>query len=636
MRIYVDVYDPVGNSLGDGPVISLLSADVNRALDGAGSFNLRAPATDARAIELLKNENRIEIWAEDIAGLRLLGEGIIRNVAITVSPSGAALRVSGPDILDELKRKNTLLALIFNQVTISSMASSLIGLVSGWSVSVDAAIASNLVDGRYDGVSVLAAFQDLAKRYGYHIRISNTTARTLEIGPFGDDNGLTIPNVVVTTSELLANPKIVPVQRLQTSDDTADVFNWIIPIGAGEGTAAITLEKSTRTTPYTIYNMAGPDGTTLYYIKDTTSITTYGQIEKVAQFKDIAPLSNDETDQANAANALYDASVEQLIRYKDAKKTYTLTVKNVKQSIRAGDKLTMDYVAQINDNGTIIDYLNITGSFWILKAREAIGLEASYVDLEISNVDRRTQSNAQMVMDSINSIELRNLKPGITSSTRSYVYGREIASTFDCNVPVEFTDATMTVQRVRLRLKTTPFRATSTGAASGGAATQTSASDGDHRHLMFANETDVAVPGDQGYVCAADSGGVGANHVAFRGPNLPLWTNASSGTHNHDVSVPNHTHSPVFGIVDDTQTPINVTVFVNGVDKTLALFGSSTLAPSGGSINVVADSDVLTGLINNAVGGLVQVHDIDVKCASGQGRAEVTIEVFEVTQAISV
>lgn len=47
---------------------------------------------------------------------------------------------------------------------------------------------------------------------------------------------------------------------------------------------------------------------------------------------------------------------------------------------------------------------------------------------------------------------------------------------------------------------------------------------------------------------------------------------AYTGEHSHDFSVPDHTHPLQFGIYEGT-TPINVTVKVNGVDRTSALGG---------------------------------------------------------------
>jgi hypothetical protein len=622
--LWVDVFDSNGNRLGDGPVDTIRSVNVRRQFDGAGIFTISA-VVSSRSIELLNNENRVKIYNEDANGaIRLVGQGIIEKRDVIESPSGIVLRVTGPDILDELTRKNVLLVRIFNQKTIQTVASELISLVPGWSVVVDSSIASNLVDARYDGTSVLKAFRDLVNRYGYHFRLSSSD-KIVTISQFGQDSGLRVFKTEVITQAMIRDPKLLFLQRLPQSTETGQLANWIIPLGAGEGTAGLTLEKSTRTSPYAIQSITGPDGDLLYYLADATSIATYGQIETIKTFKQIAALTNSETDIINAANALYDASAEWLTRNKDPIINYGLTVKNVKENILPGDKIHVNYKGQIiTPRGEIVDYLSVRDDFWVIKATEAIGLDSHSVELEISNIDQRVNTVAEAVAESMENITLRGLKPEISSTTRSYVYDREIAAigAYTAVIPIEFTDATLKLERVRFRLKTTPFRATSKGAAAGG----------DHRHKVgnWVSTGDLSNEITR-YVVAGDSGGA-SNFSLFiktlsTDPNNDIYTFDSSG---------DHTHNSVFGITDDTLSPKNVTVFVNGVDKTTELFGSTPLAPTGANLDVVADAAVLTGLIANAAGGLRQEHTIEIKCADQQGRVEATVEIFEVNQSVKI
>jgi hypothetical protein len=44
----------------------------------------------------------------------------------------------------------------------------------------------------------------------------------------------------------------------------------------------------------------------------------------------------------------------------------------------------------------------------------------------------------------------------------------------------------------------------------------------------------------------------------------------------------------------------------------------------------------MTGYLENAAGGLYQEHRIEFRCLGGRGRAEVTVEVYEVLQTIDV
>ncbi len=619
--VWVDVFDAAGIRLGSGPVNKLRSIEVNRQLDGAGTFTIHA-VVSARAINLLTVENRVKIYGDDAGGVRLIGQGIIENVNIVEATPGVTLRVSGPDILDELVRKNTLLARVFNQVTVQTLADALIALVPGWSVNVDAGIASNLVDARYDGASVLKAFRDLVGRYGYHFRLSSDD-KVMSISQFGELTAKRVFKPQVITPKMLLDPNLLFVRRLPQNTDSSQLANWIVPLGAGEGVGQLTLEKSTRTSPYTVQSLTGPDDNLQYYLSDTTSVTAYGQIEVFKTFKQIAPLSNSETDIVNAANALYDAAAEWLDRNKDPIVRYGLSVKNAKENILPGDKVHVNYKGRIDIVGEgRVDYLNIRDDFWVMRAVEAIGLEGQAVELEISNVDQRQMDAVEIVAESIENIELRDLKPDISSTTRSYVFPLEIAaadypdagsSAFSALIPIEFTDATLNLQRVRFRLKTTPFRATSlTGDGSA------------HEHAIFTHIGGATAVTERLYQGFAASG---TPNVRLKGPAEALKTTFDS---------PAHVHDPVYGIFDDSVSPKEVTVFVNGVDKTTELFGFTPLAPAGANLDVVADVGVLTNLLINAAGGLRQEHTIEVKCADQQGRVEATVEIFEVNQSVKI
>lgn len=615
MQVWVDVYDASGNRLGDGPVLSVVNAEFNRRLDGAGSWSLRCVGTDPRALTLLQNERRVKVWIEDTGGARLGGEGIIRTRSLSESPAGVTLRVGGPDILDELKRANSLLARVYNQATVQDVADDLIGLVSGWSVDVDVAIAADVIDARYDGVSVLKAFQDITKRYGLHLRASSSASKTLEIGAFGDDTGLRIFKVERINQEALANPALLMVQAISKEDDSEDMYNWLLPLGAGEGTAALTLEKSTRTSPYSINTVIGPDGTTLYYISDSAAAATYGTIQKVGQFKEVAPLSNSETDIEHAANALYDAAVEDLARHKDPVERWKTTVKNVKSTIRTGDKIHVYYKAQIQTATGPVDYYDVRGDYWVMSAVERVQIEGADVEMEISNVDRTEKTVAETVMNSIEQIELRGLKPQITGApSNPAVYYYNMGPGFPATIRIELTDALLYLQRIRMRLRTYPFQAISTAAEGG-----------DHYHKMFDYRSAGGTTQTNLYAVSTDEFGAETEEYMALGATLDMYTQGSSGT----LSL-----VPVFGRVDDSETPTGMTIWFEGNDVTEVLTGAATLAPSGGNLDELLDVGALTNMILNATAGLRSVHEIELRCSSGQGVAEVSVEVFQTTQDI--
>ena len=137
-RVWLDVYDESTLlRVGQGPVIKVRDATIRRPLDGAGTFDVNCVAPDPRALTLLETDRIVRIWSEDQGGIRLRGEGIITDWQLSESASGVGFKISGPDVLEQLKRKNTLLGRIYNQVTLQSLVDDLITLAPGWSVELD-------------------------------------------------------------------------------------------------------------------------------------------------------------------------------------------------------------------------------------------------------------------------------------------------------------------------------------------------------------------------------------------------------------------------------------------------------------------------------------------------------------------
>lgn len=615
MRLLLDVYDAAWNRLGDGPVTTLTGARVVRMLDGVGTITFDTPATDQRALTLLTTRRRFKLFTDYGGVLREVGRGIIlRRTLNETESSGAMFSFECADILAELKDANTLIGRKYSQQTIGTIVSSLIGLASGWSATVESPTAALVVDARFDGVPVLTALLELCKNNGVHLRLA-ASGKTVEIGAFGAASTMRAMNVEFASPTVYADATIAPISGISAGDDAEDVVNWIVPLGGGEDAASLKLRRSTRTTPYTIQTMTGPNGRPVWYLSDAASITAYGQSQRVIKFDGIKPLSNSTADRVNAANALYDAAVAYLQRMKEPVKSYGLSLTGVKANLMPGDKLAVRYEGLVMREGVAVDYASINESMWMMEVGESFGLEGASVDLQVSNIDRAAGDVAATIVEALEDISLRGLSPQAGVSTRTYVYQREIASGgFHCNVPVEFSDATLELLRVRVRLKTTPFRATSV--------------QGDHRHLMA---TRIAF-GPVSLTNAVQIGVVG--NAAGSVPISSLYLPASADPAN-DIYTFGAAGAVEYGIVDDTVTPQTVQCWVNGTNRTSALGGPWAVAP-GTELDLVLDVGLMTDYLENAAGGLYQEHRIQFRCTGGRGRCEVTVEIYEVVQTIDV
>jgi hypothetical protein len=104
--------------------------------------------------------------------------------------------------------------------------------------------------------------------------------------------------------------------------------------------------------------------------------------------------------------------------------------------------------------------------------------------------------------------------------------------------------------------------------------------------------------------------------------------------HTHDVTIPPHTHPMNYGVFEDSHYPQNISIYINGVDRTLALGGP--WAPTDAAVEVEVD---ITEYLVNAVGGLRQTHEIRFMVTGGtnnQGSIDMQVDMLCTIQAIAV
>lgn len=615
MKIFCDVYDAASNRLGDGPIAVLKDVAISKVLDGCGTIRFSTPAADERVLSLLTVLRRVRLHVELGDYTREIARGIILNREFSESSAGAEFRFTCADNLNELKYRNTYLGRYYRQHTIQSVVNALIALVPGWSATVEAFVASKIIDIRLDGASVLKALQDICAANGCHFRLG--TGNVVEIGTFGQVNsGVRIINVETINAELYADDSLVFIDAIEKTDVGEGIVNRVVPLGGGDGNInAISLRRSTRTSPYTVLNIPAPNPgePTIYYLQaDSANITAYGVVEKVITFKGIAPISNAQADIVNAANVLYDAAAAYLARKSVLQETYSIQVKNLKLTLKPGEKVRVVYKGIARRNHQSVDYININEDFWVIRVDESVGLEGSNATLEISNVDLVPESIEGMIVSAVEEIALRNLKPATSIVCSPFVYTREIAPSFPAIVPVEITLAVRELIRLRIRLRTTPFRST--------------ASPAEHRHMVAE------------YVGYSNLNPGAFYQARFAlDPNLAQSTSALylSAASNPGTDIYTYGSAPglTYGITDDNQHPQQISVFVNGVNRTSALGGP--FAMSNAPINVVLNEGLMTEYINTA-GTFAQTHSIEFRAAAGRGRIEAIVELYEVIQAIAV
>jgi hypothetical protein len=622
-QFWVETVDGLGNRTGIIPNIK--SASIRRVMDGVGSITIEVSGTDMNAASLLVDDAKIRLYIFEREEKRLLGSGIIRKRRASDRSSGFSLVCSGPDEIDDLRRKSVLQGLEFNEETIEDIINgtmSITGLLdylNGWSATVNLGI--GVVDSyyaRFDGMTVFKALQKLCEEKGIHFRLGDT-AQTLEVGNFST-NDVSLIQAAAYTPEMDENDNIGLIESITIDEDGEDKLDFIIALTATTGSdMAVTLEHSTRTTPYSILTDTW-NGRTYYYIG--SSIKTIDEIMadnsltiKTLVFDQIQVQSNSDADIESAANALYDAAVAYLTRHLTPYKQYSIQASKIRQNIKPGDRILVQYAGWIEDEeGNLLPPVNINTDLYVIDVTESVSQDGLSTSLKLANVDRHKLSAARVIVGELESAKIRNLTVKPYTTATSFVYARELDPTHTALVPIRITDRVLRVRQVTLNVKTTPFRSTAVGGAAGG----------DHRHKMFENGIGGAVPAaNVNYRAWQSPSGTGAITIGlYANPVVAsVYTAESSG---------NHTHPQEYGIYDDTQYPGDITVSINGVNRTIALGGD--WGTSGASTEFTID--ITEYILDEAT--LRQTHEVVFGCGSGRGRIEVSVEIYQDVQNVRV
>lgn len=400
-RVWCEVFDADGVRLA--VVENVSSVSVTRILDGVGSVRVTLPGTDEKALTYLTYEARVRVYVHQNNQTREVGRGIMRKPVTTDTAGGSTFVVDCPDELTELKDISVLLGRSYGAaapVSLSSVVESLVGLVDGWTASVDPLISNNLVSMKLDGVSVLKGLQTLAENYGLHLRQS-VGSKTLEFGAFGTDEGMIIRNTTHGNIRLQDNDDLALIENLQITGTSENVVNRIYPVGAGQGLAAINLENSTRTAPYTIQSVTGPDGRTLRYIETGARPVR----EEVRRYK-ITPIANSAAAKEVADDALYDAAAVDLARSSVVQESYRVVLAKVRRNIRAGDVIRLVFKGIVQLKSGAFVYRDVDDTFTVLEVNEDFGESGVKTSLVISNVDREMMSVEKAIVQSINDVKV--------------------------------------------------------------------------------------------------------------------------------------------------------------------------------------------------------------------------------------
>jgi uncharacterized membrane protein YgcG len=663
----IDIETASGDPVGGGPLATVESLTRTQEIDRVGGITFTVPATDPRT-QYLQPGRHYKVYHKTLG---YLGEFIHRSSSV-VPGEHPAMQVQADDQLRELMAVSCLFNREYSYQYLGSIVSDLLTLVTGWGDGDIEDVGYTSVD--FQGESVLNAIVELAEAGGAHFRLGSSS-QTLDFGEFGDESGIRCMGVEVVSPEI-DDDTIAIITELEVLEEGSAIVNRLIPLGSGAGETQLTLEWSSllglppRPGEYDIDTGTNPDGSSYYYIEDTTSQTEYGLFTAVWVRNDIRALSNSDGDLENAADALYEVAKAALNRMKDPITTYRLSVSKLTGDLRPGQTVRVFYNGVATHGGSAYRYVAINEDMMVLSIRDQLSNDGKVThQLEVSSSGHRPTNDGNVVSRMHRDLQVikAHVQPSI-SYNKVGPYERDIADGTDVEVDVRIGDEVLLLNHAILRFATKPLRSRSMTVQSGGGSTEssesggggtptsasggggTSGSSGNHSHVMFTYISDAPPAGTaRQYQCLSGLGGFiyleiesdlaqslfTSGMSADHSHSIPAHTHdVTIPAHTHDVTIPAHTHDVEYGIFDDTHYPQNISLAINGTDVTSVLGGPWALTDA--AVEVEVD---IAEYLRDASGGLRQTHTLTFSVTGGtdnQGSIDVQVDMLVTIQAIAV
>jgi len=235
-RVMAEAYTAAGEKLPFGPM-PILALDYTLALDKIGDFRGELAANNEKA-QYLEQGYELRFYRE---GEGLIFRGIIDGLEWRNTKNQEyILEVTGQSIARQLVWKNTLLGMQFANVSVASAAATLLA-TTGWAVGTVDTITNYGFTARMDGLSRFEGLAELARTAGIHVRENNVT-KEIDVTAAGVQRSIVLQNV----RQAYPNMAVYPISEAALFEESADLWNYLIPLGQGEGINALDLRMATR------------------------------------------------------------------------------------------------------------------------------------------------------------------------------------------------------------------------------------------------------------------------------------------------------------------------------------------------------------------------------------------------------
>lgn len=253
--------------------MSVIQAEYTDNIDSGNTFRVEIPINDPRLPEVVAGRK----WEHYREGEGLVFVGEIESVQR--DETRGVVIITGPTAMGALLYRTTFRRRQYINQQFGSIMDNLLKN-TGWVASGSDA---TLMVEEFRGIPLLRAIITMMRTVGNHFRETvtkpgTTVIKEIEYGPFGADSGVVISGGT-PDSLLIDDENLAWVEKIMVENLSADVWNWLEPLGGGVGTAQITLEHSNRASPYKILKAILPQDSAnpvlAYFIADITVFDSF-------------------------------------------------------------------------------------------------------------------------------------------------------------------------------------------------------------------------------------------------------------------------------------------------------------------------------------------------------------------------
>lgn len=399
LMFYVDIEDRLGNKVGSGPIHNALSWSSALRMSRAGSFSFAMPASDPQR-SIVEEKQIVRCHAITESGPVEIGSGVIDSIGTRPSSDGnVILDISGNDLLSETGYRSVhfqQLQSAGSGVSHAAAVATLSGYVpAGWTLTADPSPPNDDIYYQFAGETTLAGIIKLAELSGVEFYLDSN--RTIVFSDTWSDTGIRAIELPVNPN--IGDPATCYISEISIVDDSFELMTRIYPYGAGDTSTTFGLAGTTRTAPagYTL-------NTGQNYIVNDGLESTYGIIERVAQYRDVEKLGAAPADDVAAANTLFDVALAELKRDSQVARYFDLSITHCNQVLRPLQQIRCIF-RRVVDGEVIEDInqlLNIIESIITIDER---GLRTSR--LQVGTVGRVPRRDTDPIVRLVQNSKLR-------------------------------------------------------------------------------------------------------------------------------------------------------------------------------------------------------------------------------------